>query len=55
MQGPWAISLVYGGATHNFIVIVWVARRALQIEEFEGFQFAIEDCHTMGCLDRVLY
>jgi hypothetical protein len=31
-----------------------VSRRALQIEEFERFDVAIADGHTVECLDRVL-
>jgi hypothetical protein len=31
-----------------------VSRWALQIEEFEGFNVAIEDGHTVECLDIVL-
>jgi hypothetical protein len=32
-----------------------VLRRALQTEEFEGFDVAVEDGHTVECLDRVPY
>jgi hypothetical protein len=46
--------LVDGGATHNFIDVVWVSRRTLQAKEFEGFEVAVEDGHTMGCLEKVL-
>jgi hypothetical protein len=45
--------LVDGRANHNFIDTAWVARRALQIEEFEGFEVAVADGHMVGCLDRV--
>jgi hypothetical protein len=45
--------LIDGGATHNFIDASLVLRRALQIEEFEGFDVAVEDGHTVECLDRV--
>jgi hypothetical protein len=45
--------LVDGGATHNFIDTVWVSRRALQTEELEGFEVAVADGHTVGCLDIV--
>jgi hypothetical protein len=31
-----------------------VSRRALQIEEFEGFDVAVVDGHTLECLDKVL-
>jgi hypothetical protein len=31
-----------------------VSRRALQIEEFEGFDVVVPNGHTMECLDRVL-
>jgi hypothetical protein len=50
-----AIALVDGGAIHNFIDAAWVSRRALQTEEFEGFEVAVADGHTVGCLDRVPY
>jgi hypothetical protein len=30
-----------------------VSRRALQTEEFEGFDVAVADGHTVECLDRV--
>jgi hypothetical protein len=45
--------LIYGGATHNFIDASLVARQALQTEEFEGFDVAVEDGHTVECRDRV--
>jgi hypothetical protein len=54
IQGQWAIAPIDGGATHNFIDVAWVvARRALQTEEFEGFEVAVADGHTLGCLERV--
>jgi hypothetical protein len=53
IQGQWEIALIYGGATHNFIDASLVSRRALQTEEFEGFDVAIANAHTMECLDRV--
>jgi hypothetical protein len=30
-----------------------VSRRALHIEEFEGFDVAVADGHSMECIDRV--
>jgi hypothetical protein len=42
-----------GGATHNFIDASLVSRHALQIEEFEEFDVAVTNGHTMECLDRV--
>jgi hypothetical protein len=45
--------LIYGGATHNLIDASLVSRRALQIKEFEGFDVAVADGHTMECLDRI--
>jgi hypothetical protein len=53
IQGKQAISLIDGGATHNFIDTSLVSRQALQTEEFEGFDFAVEYGHTVECLDRV--
>jgi hypothetical protein len=53
IQGQRAIALIDGGATHNFIDVALVARRALQTEEFEGFDVAVADGHTVECLDRV--
>jgi hypothetical protein len=53
IQGQRAIALIDGEATHNFIDASLVSRRALQTEEFEGFDVAIEDGHTVECLDRV--
>jgi hypothetical protein len=48
-----AIALIDGGATHNFIDVALVSRRALQTEEFEGFDVAVADGHTVECVDRV--
>jgi hypothetical protein len=53
IQGQRQISLIDGGATHNFIDASLVSRRALQIEEFEGFNVAVADGHIVECLDRV--
>jgi hypothetical protein len=53
IQGQWAITLIDGGATHNFIDASLVSRRALQTEEFEGFDVAVADGHTVECLDKV--
>jgi hypothetical protein len=49
----WEITLIDGGATHNFINTSLVSRWALQTEEFEGFDVAVADGHTVECLDRV--
>jgi hypothetical protein len=53
IQGQWEITLIDGGATHNFIDASLVSRWALQIEEFEGFDVAVEDGHRVECLDKV--
>jgi hypothetical protein len=53
IQGQREIALIDGGATHNFIDASLVSRQALQIEEFEGFDVAVADGHTVECLDRV--
>jgi hypothetical protein len=53
IQGQRAIALIDGGATHNFIDASLVSRQALQTEEFEGFDVAVADGHTVECLDRV--
>jgi hypothetical protein len=53
IQGQWEIALIDGGATHNFIDASLVSRQALQTEEFEGFDVAVADGHTMECLDRI--
>jgi hypothetical protein len=53
IQGQCIIFLIDGGATHSFIGISLVARRALQIEEFEGFDVAVANGHMVECLDRV--
>jgi hypothetical protein len=53
IQGKWAITLIDGGATHKFIYASLVSRRALQIEEFEGFDVVVENGHTVECLDKV--
>jgi hypothetical protein len=45
--------MIDGGATHNFIDASLVSIQALRTEEFEGFDVAVEDGHTMECLDRV--
>jgi hypothetical protein len=46
--------LIDGGETHNFIGVALIARRELKTEEFEGFDVAFVDSHTVECLDRVL-
>jgi hypothetical protein len=53
IQGQQVIVLIDGEATHNFIDASLVSRRALQTEEFEGFDVAVADGHTAECLDRV--
>jgi hypothetical protein len=53
IQGKWAITLIDGGATHNFIDDSLVLRQALQTKEFEGFDIAVADGHIVECLDRV--
>jgi hypothetical protein len=53
IQGQREIALIDGGAIHNFIGTSLVSRRALQTEEFEGFDVAVVDGHTVECLDRV--
>jgi hypothetical protein len=53
IQGQRKISLIDGGATHNFINASLLSIWALQTEEFEGFDVAVEDGHTVECLDRV--
>jgi hypothetical protein len=53
IQGQRAIALIDGGATHNFIDVALVSRRALQTKEFEGFDVAIADGHTGECVYRV--
>jgi hypothetical protein len=53
IQGQRAITLIDGGATHNFIDASLVSRRALQTEKFEGFDVAVADGHTVECLDKV--
>jgi hypothetical protein len=53
IQGQRAITLIDGGATHNFIDASLVSRQALQTEEFEGLDVAVADGHTLECLDRV--
>jgi len=45
--------MIDGGATHNFIDASLVSRRALKIEDFEGFDVAVTDGHTMECMDIV--
>jgi hypothetical protein len=53
IQGQRAIALIDGGATHNFINASLVSRRALQTEEFWGFDVAVADGYTVECPDRV--
>jgi hypothetical protein len=55
IQGQWEIDLIYGGATHKFNDASLVSRWEIQTEEFEGFDVAVEDGHTVECLDRVPY
>jgi hypothetical protein len=45
--------LIDGGATHNFIDTSLVSRRALQTEEFDGFDVAVAGDHIVECLDKV--
>jgi hypothetical protein len=49
IQGQWAIALIDGGATQNFIDASLVSRQSLQREEFEGFDVAVADGHTVEC------
>jgi hypothetical protein len=53
IQGQQEISLIDGGATHNFIDTSLVSRRPIQTEELEGFDVLVEDGHTVECLDKV--
>jgi hypothetical protein len=53
IQGKWAITLIDGGATHNFIDASLVSRWALQTKEFEVFDVAVADGDTVECLERV--
>jgi hypothetical protein len=53
VQGKHMKTLVYGGATHNFIDASLVARRGLCTEEFEGFHVVVADGYTMTCLDMI--
>jgi hypothetical protein len=53
IQGQWEITLIDGGATHNFIDASLVSRRSLQTKAFEGFDVAVAYGHTVECLDRV--
>ena len=46
--------MIDGGATHNFIDTSLVSRRALQTEEFDGFDVAVAGDHIVECLDRFL-
>jgi hypothetical protein len=54
IQGKCMTTLVYGGATHNFIDVSLVARRGVHTMEFEGFHVAVADGYTMTCLDMIL-
>jgi hypothetical protein len=51
IQGHHTISLIGGGATQNFIDDALVARRELQTKEFKGFDFTIDNGHTIEFLD----
>jgi hypothetical protein len=53
VQGQHMTTLVYGGASHNFLDAFLVARRGLHIEEFEGFHVAVADGYMMTCLDMI--
>jgi hypothetical protein len=53
IHGQHAITLIDGGAIHNFINASLVLRRAFPTEDFEGFDVAATDGHTMECLDKV--
>jgi len=46
-------TLVYSGATHNFIDASLVAWRGLRTEEFEGFIVVVENGYIMTCFDMV--
>jgi hypothetical protein len=53
IHGQRPITLIDGGATHNFIDTSLVSRQALQTEEFEGFDVAVADGRRVECLDIV--
>jgi hypothetical protein len=53
IQGQREITLIDGGATHNFIDASLLSRQTLQTKEFEGFDVAVAYGHTVECLDRV--
>ena len=52
IQGHRVGVLIDGGASHNFIDAVWVKKRDIQTESFDGFSVAATG-HTMECSQRI--
>jgi hypothetical protein len=53
VQGHRVMTLVDGGATHNFIDVALVTRRNIPMEYFEGFNVVVVDGYNMMCTQRI--
>jgi len=49
LNGQRVISLIDGGATHNFIDVSLVIGRQIPVEDFEGFNVVVENGYNMAC------
>jgi hypothetical protein len=54
LAGQKVITLLDTGATHNFIDALFVERRGLITEEFEGLRIKVADGYTLRC-DRMVH
>jgi len=53
LQGQRVISLIDGGATHDFIDTTLVARRHIPMEEFKEFEVLVAYGYNMICTHRI--
>jgi hypothetical protein len=54
MKGQRVMTLVYDGATHNFIDVSLVTRRNIPVEYFEVFNVVVEDGYKMTYTKRIM-
>jgi len=47
------MTLIDGGAIHNFIDVALVTRRQIPIEDFDGFNVVVGDGYNMACTQRI--
>jgi hypothetical protein len=53
VQGKRVMTLVDGGATHNFIDVALVNWRKILVEDFKGFNVVVADGYNMMCTQRI--